>query len=230
MKAEADRTDGQQQVEVRFATEMEDERFHFLSGGIVLPVNLTRRGLSEVLNTLLELEESVAFDFLIEFSGRNEDGTLSQQRVLLRTSLSKFMKAHKITSESALVLHYFLARSKFESSDFSSTDDWVVCLSSLQPESDQPFIISSGSADGSYVTVPDTTTMTTLPPFFEDKKQLSCRKTSSSSLSSILLSDLSINDSILEVIATNKSGEIVVGYHEIENQQSGRNSHFKGTK
>lgn len=84
------------QVEVCLVTELEDPRFQFAdsSGGLMLPTNLTRRGLSEVVNHLLELTESVVFDFLVQLPtppDADNSEAHSPSRVFLRTSLSKYV-------------------------------------------------------------------------------------------------------------------------------------------
>ena len=57
------------QVQVRFTTKLE-ARFRVTEAPIQLPTRLTRHGLSEVINHLLNAEKPVAFDFV------TEDGSL----------------------------------------------------------------------------------------------------------------------------------------------------------
>lgn len=82
-----------------------------------LPLKLGRRGLSEVINHLLELsdEDSQPFDFLIN-------------DVLLRSSLLKFTQQYKISTENILVIDYIPALALSDESQAAETPAWISCI------------------------------------------------------------------------------------------------------
>lgn len=61
------------------------------TSGLLLPSTLSRRGLSEVVNHLLELDEAVPFDFLIELPALADDR--HAEKVFLRTSLQRLVRS-----------------------------------------------------------------------------------------------------------------------------------------
>lgn len=84
------------QVEVVFETDIKDERFRsaHLSSGLLVPASLGRRGLSQIVNHLLELPEPTPFDFFVRVltsTAGHDDGRqdADEARVFLRSSLSK---------------------------------------------------------------------------------------------------------------------------------------------
>ena len=81
------------QVQVRFTTKLE-ARFRVTEAPIQLPTRLTRHGLSEVINHLLNAEKPAAFDFV------TEDGSL------LRGSLAKYLTVKSLSGESVIALEY----------------------------------------------------------------------------------------------------------------------------
>ncbi|GLJ38552.1 hypothetical protein SUGI_0785750 [Cryptomeria japonica] len=83
------------QVQVRFTTKLPPES-KVPSTSFVVPANLTRYGLSEVINTILGHEKPQRFDFLVEGE-------------LVRTSLEKLLLIKNISAEKILNIEYILA-------------------------------------------------------------------------------------------------------------------------
>ncbi|KAH8739114.1 microtubule-associated protein [Cryptosporidium ryanae] len=122
------------EVEVVFWTKIKDERLSKApEGTFMIQTNSTRRELSHLLNSLLETEKNVSFDFLID-------------EVFLRTTISEYMKMSNKTSEVKLNIEYLLTLNKpfLEAAD--KIEDWIrsVCCSI---RTDNPMVIS-GSYDG----------------------------------------------------------------------------------
>eukprot|EP00931_Biecheleriopsis_adriatica_P068590 TRINITY_DN42519_c0_g1_i1.p1 TRINITY_DN42519_c0_g1~~TRINITY_DN42519_c0_g1_i1.p1 ORF type:complete len:470 (-),score=103.29 TRINITY_DN42519_c0_g1_i1:31-1416(-) len=86
---------------------------------LVVPSNLARYGLSEVVNRLLGLEKPVPFDFLV-------DGEF------LRGSVGGYLEAHKLSSEKILRLEFVLALREPEQSTVDETPDWIAGVAALQ--------------------------------------------------------------------------------------------------
>ena len=85
---------------------------------IAIPARLSRLGLSEVINTLLEgLEAPVPFDFLIAGD-------------LLRSSVADHIAARDISSEEVVVVEYIFLPSKPEEDETIPHEDWIsgVCV------------------------------------------------------------------------------------------------------
>lgn len=86
---------------------------------IAIPARLSRLGLSEVVNTLLEdLETPVPFDFII--SGD-----------LLRSSVADHLAAKGVSTEDVIVVEYIFLPSKPEEDDAIPHEDWVSGVSVL---------------------------------------------------------------------------------------------------
>eukprot|EP00930_Biecheleria_cincta_P046513 TRINITY_DN32085_c0_g1_i1.p1 TRINITY_DN32085_c0_g1~~TRINITY_DN32085_c0_g1_i1.p1 ORF type:complete len:470 (+),score=96.40 TRINITY_DN32085_c0_g1_i1:25-1410(+) len=86
---------------------------------LVLPSNLARYGLSEVVNRLLSLDPPVPFDFLVEGE-------------FLRTTIAGYLEANKLSSEKILRLEYVLALREPEQSTVDETPDWIAGVVALQ--------------------------------------------------------------------------------------------------
>ncbi|EKX41676.1 hypothetical protein GUITHDRAFT_49497, partial [Guillardia theta CCMP2712] len=79
---------------------------------LAVPARLTRLGLSEVVNHLLEHDEPRAFDFLI-------DGEL------LRSSLEEHLRSKGLSLEEVVIVEYFLVPKKPEHTEDKPHEDWV---------------------------------------------------------------------------------------------------------
>ncbi|EER03235.1 microtubule-associated protein ytm1, putative [Perkinsus marinus ATCC 50983] len=95
------------QVEGVFMTRLPEE-YHIPEDPIVLEGDLSRSGLSAMLNDLLSLQEPVVFDFI---NGR-----------FLRTSLADFYKQHGFSSEVACNIEYVLAMPEPETAEVTQED------------------------------------------------------------------------------------------------------------
>ena len=105
------------QVQVRFTTKLE-ARFRVTEAPIQLPTRLTRHGLSEVINHLLNAEKPAAFDFV------TEDGSL------LRGSLAKYLTVKSLSGESVIALEYIELMAPPEEQSGAAHDDWVAAVAS----------------------------------------------------------------------------------------------------
>merc|ERR1711933_353127 len=94
------------------------EKYKVLEDDLVVPSNLARYGLSEVVNRLLSFEEPVPFDFLVNGE-------------FLRTSISQYLEARKLSSEKVLRLEYVFALSEPEHSQVDQVPDWISGVSAL---------------------------------------------------------------------------------------------------
>lgn len=105
-------------VQVRFVTSLED-RYKVPTTSIAIPSNLTRLGLSSVVNNILKSADSdwepEPFDFLI-------DGEL------VRMSLDKFLIAKNISAERVLEIEYIKAVVPRKQEEPSVHDDWVSAI------------------------------------------------------------------------------------------------------
>merc|ERR1719335_1083577 len=99
------------QVEVIFQTKLQEE-FRVPEDPVVVPAQLARYGLSELVNHMLEKEKPVPLDFLV-------DGQF------LRTSLAKYMEAAQVTAEQSLAVEYVLAMPQPESNEVDTNEDWI---------------------------------------------------------------------------------------------------------
>lgn len=103
---------------VLFTTKL-PHKFQVASDELVVPANLGRYGLSEVVNRLLSLERPVPFDFLV-------DGEF------LRTSVVQYLEARKLSSEKVLQLEYVFALSEPEQEQVDEAPEWISALVALQ--------------------------------------------------------------------------------------------------
>jgi len=117
---------------VSFSTKLPGD-FQVPEEEFVLPSNLSRYGLSEVVNKLLALDKPVPFDFLV-------DGEF------LRANVLQYIEAHKLSSEKVLRLEYVLALSEPEQSTVDETPEWISSVVALQALPSQWF--ASASYDG----------------------------------------------------------------------------------
>ncbi|KAL3636566.1 WD repeat-containing protein 12 [Castilleja foliolosa] len=121
------------QVQVRFITKLKPP-YKVAHASISIPANLTRFGLSALVNNLLQAEnedwESEPFDFLI-------DGEL------VRMSLEEFLLAKGISAEKVLEIEYFKAVAPRKEEEPSLHDDWVSAVDG----SNDGYILT-GSCDG----------------------------------------------------------------------------------
>ncbi|KAL6499150.1 WD repeat-containing protein 12 [Orobanche hederae] len=121
------------QVQVRFVTKLKPP-YKLPQASISIPANLTRFGLSALVNNLLLSEnadwEAEPFDFLID-------------RELVRLSLEEFLLAKGISAEEVLEIEYFKAVAPRKEEEPSLHDDWV---SSVDGSSDG--YILTGCYDG----------------------------------------------------------------------------------
>lgn len=105
-------------LQVRFVTQLEGP-YKVPTTSIALPSNLTRLGLSSVVNSLLKSVDSdwepEPFDFLI-------DGEL------VRMSLDKFLLAKNISAERVLEIEYIKAVVPRKQEEPSVHDDWVSAI------------------------------------------------------------------------------------------------------
>lgn len=204
------------QVEVVFQTDIKDERFHIaqLPSGLLVPASLGRRGLSQVLNHLLELPEPTPFDFFVRIPSKTNDTEEpnveepGSSRVFLRSSLSKVMARHGLTSETRLLLVYVLARTTFQDEVFSNVEDWTFSLSSFVHSSGNIGTIAAASGDGVcrlYQTALDSAS------FLTPKNGCpSCHKVSSVSLSSVNLCSVPDTETT-QVTLTDDAGYVYFG-------------------
>jgi ribosome biogenesis protein YTM1 len=103
--------------QVSFTTKLPQE-YVVTTMPIAIPARLSRLGLSEVINTLLEgMDTAVPFDFLI--GGE-----------LLRSSVSDHLAAKSMSTEEVLVVEYIFLPSKPEEDETIPHEDWVsgVCV------------------------------------------------------------------------------------------------------
>jgi ribosome biogenesis protein YTM1 len=107
-----------EQVRVRFVTE--HDQYRVTDAPFVLPQKFGRKGLSEVINHLLEPspEHAVPFDFSI--NGQ-----------LLRTQLKTFLVASRVNLEEVVSIEYMPALSLSDESKTADAPAWVGSLSVL---------------------------------------------------------------------------------------------------
>ncbi|KAL7232241.1 hypothetical protein ACSBR2_010297 [Camellia fascicularis] len=120
-------------IQVRFVTKLEAP-FKVPSTSIAIPSNLTRRGLSAILNNLLQAGnadwKTESFDFLINGE-------------LVRMSLEEFLLAKGISAEKILEIEYIKAVAPRKEEEPSLHDDWVSAV-----DGSNPGFILTGCYDG----------------------------------------------------------------------------------
>jgi ribosome biogenesis protein YTM1 len=118
------------QVQVRFKTRL--ERHRVTEKPFAVPVSLNRRGLSQVINHLLEYTASpVPFDFLIE----NE---------FLRTNLEKYIKDHNRSMEEVITIEYVELFDEPTPSSAATHSDWIAAIDNRLYELRQSLKSSGG--------------------------------------------------------------------------------------
>ncbi|KAL2938466.1 Ribosome biogenesis protein WDR12-like protein [Bienertia sinuspersici] len=110
-------------VQVRFITHLEDQ-FKVPSNAIAVPSDLTRLGLSSIVNNLLKAVNpdwvSEPFDFLINGE-------------LVRMSLEEFLLAKGISAERILEIEYIKAVVPRKEEEPCLHDDWVSAIDGSNP-------------------------------------------------------------------------------------------------
>lgn len=124
----AKHTEETRQVQVRFTTKLQPA-LRVPTTSIAIPANLTRYGLSDIVNTLLGNDKPQPFDFLVEGE-------------LVRTSLEKLLLIKGISAEKILNIEYILAVVPPKQEEPSLHDDWVSVVDGSYPN-----FIFSGSFD-----------------------------------------------------------------------------------
>lgn len=124
----------QVQVQVKFVTRRPD--IAVPTAPILVPSNLKRYGLSQIINHLLDTATPIPFDFLTGGA-------------FLRTSLDTHLQANGLSAESVITLEYVRAvvPPKFQAA--FQHDDWVSSVSTVAFSGDATLTrILSGSYDG----------------------------------------------------------------------------------
>ncbi|RID73463.1 hypothetical protein BRARA_B00615, partial [Brassica rapa] len=121
--------DASKVIHVKFVTKLYPP-FKAPVSSVVIPSNVTRLGLSSIVNSLLTLEKPEAFDFLI-------DGEL------IRMSLEQFLLAKGISAERTLEIEYIRAVAPRKEEKPSLHDDWVSAVDGSSPR-----FILTGCYDG----------------------------------------------------------------------------------
>ncbi|RLN71975.1 hypothetical protein BBJ28_00021781 [Nothophytophthora sp. Chile5] len=121
------------QIRVKFVTK--DAAIRVTETPFAVPVSLSRRGLSQVVNHLLATgDKPRPFDFLV-------DG------LFLRTSLEKYLLAHEVSEEALLVLEYVEALPEPQKQSESDHPDWVSAVATGATVSGDELIVT-GCYDG----------------------------------------------------------------------------------
>lgn len=124
----------QSQVQVKFVTRHPD--IAVPTAPILVPSNLKRYGLSQIINHLLDTAAPIPFDFLTGGA-------------FLRTSLDTHLQSNGLSAESVITLEYVRAvvPPKFQAA--FQHDDWVSSVSTAVSDGDNTLTkILSGSYDG----------------------------------------------------------------------------------
>ena len=116
----------EQQVAVRLTTRLEAP-WRVTEAPIQLPTRLTRFGLSEVVNHLLQGQPTRPFDFVLNGE-------------LLRGSLAKAMVKHGLSGEEVVVIEYIQLLAPPKPEQHAPNPDWVASIAVLH---------SSGYSSGS---------------------------------------------------------------------------------
>lgn len=126
------------QVQVRFVTKLKAP-LKAPNTTIAIPSNLTRMGLSTLVNTLLQsyATEEVAADW------KHEAFDFLIQGELVRMSLGQFLLAKGITAEKVLEIEYIKAVIPRKEEEPSLHDDWVSAV-----DGSNPGFILTGCYDG----------------------------------------------------------------------------------
>ena len=120
------------QVRVCFVTK--DARYRVTETPFAVPSHLSRYGLSQVINHLLDLETPTPFDFLVLPSGvpaPSSAATSTPGGELLRVSLARHMSSRNLSSESVVTLEYMPAVLPPDEDDSVDMPDWVSALKAV---------------------------------------------------------------------------------------------------
>jgi ribosome biogenesis protein YTM1 len=128
-----DGEDVSRRLHVKFVTKL-DSPFKVPVNSVAIPSNVTRLGLSSIVNSIIESEnpewKTEPFDFLI-------DGEL------IRMSLEEFLLAKGISAERTLEIEYIRAVTPRKEEEPSLHDDWVSAVNGSSPR-----FILTGCYDG----------------------------------------------------------------------------------
>ncbi|RLN46935.1 hypothetical protein BBJ29_007919 [Phytophthora kernoviae] len=117
------------QVRVKFVTN--DASIRVTETPFAVPTRLSRRGLSQVVNHLLNTgDKPRPFDFLI-------DG------LFLRSTLSKYLQTSEVSEEALLTLQYVEALPEPQKQNSNDHPDWVSAVASIDDE-----LVVTGCYDG----------------------------------------------------------------------------------
>jgi len=137
-----DGNESTEQVRVSFTTKFEEYKVPDTS--IAVPLGLRRKGLSEVINHLLELENVVPFEFLVV-----------EKNAFVRGTLEECIRDLRLSKEAVLKLEYSPVLREPEFKSEQKWPDWQACV-------DGGAFVASGSYDGSVH----------MSEFFESKSEL----------------------------------------------------------
>ncbi|PHZ16805.1 WD40 repeat-like protein [Rhizopus microsporus ATCC 52813] len=98
-----------EQVQVRFVTE---SQYKVSDAAMLLPSDIKKEGLSEIVNGLLDNETPVPFDFLI-------DGQL------LRTSIAEYLNMNRLSTENLITIEYVESMLPPVPLTAYQHDDWI---------------------------------------------------------------------------------------------------------
>ncbi|KAI7893549.1 WD40-repeat-containing domain protein [Mucor mucedo] len=100
----------QEQVQVRFTTQQTE--YAVSDAAILLPSNIKKDGLSEIVNSLLDNDKPIPFDFLI-------DGQL------LRSSIVEYLNANRLSTENLVTIEYVESMLPPTPLTAYQHDDWI---------------------------------------------------------------------------------------------------------
>ncbi|KAI8366347.1 WD40-repeat-containing domain protein [Choanephora cucurbitarum] len=100
----------QEQVQVRFITQQ--PKYAVNDAPMLLPSNIQKEGLSEIVNSLLDLEKPIPFDFLVEGQ-------------LLRTSVVDYLNAARLSTENVITVEYVESMLPPVPLTAYEHDDWI---------------------------------------------------------------------------------------------------------
>ncbi|CEP10595.1 hypothetical protein [Parasitella parasitica] len=106
----------QEQVQVRFTTQQPEYAVN--DAAILLPSNIKKDGLSEIVNSLLGNDKHIPFDFLI-------DGQL------LRTSVVEYLNAAQLSTENLITIEYVESMLPPIPLTAYQHDDWISSVKGL---------------------------------------------------------------------------------------------------
>ena len=109
-------SENESKLQVRFISKIADTDLEIPDSAFAVPDRLTRQGLAEVINGMLELDPEQPFDFLIN----NE---------FLRCSLASFVKTRHLSTELTLKIDVVRPFNAPKPQPSPAMDDWVGCVS-----------------------------------------------------------------------------------------------------